>query len=103
MAYRGPPPQPALEARKLGPARERRALLARRLSRAIVRHAARAAIEAVVAPFLEATYERYGRCVIAVSEGIHDAGGDVLAVIGVVFVVLLILEAVGVIDIFKKT
>jgi hypothetical protein len=30
------------------------------------------------------------------------AGGDVLAVIGVVFVVLLILEAVGVIDIFKK-
>jgi hypothetical protein len=31
------------------------------------------------------------------------AGGDVLAVIGVVFVVLLILELVGVIDIFKKT
>jgi len=30
------------------------------------------------------------------------AGGDVLAVIGVVFVVLLILELVGVIDIFKK-
>ena len=30
------------------------------------------------------------------------AGGDVLAVIGVVFVVLLILEAVGVIDVFKK-
>jgi hypothetical protein len=30
------------------------------------------------------------------------AGGDVLAVIGVVFIVLLILEAVGVIDIFKK-
>ena len=30
------------------------------------------------------------------------AGGDVLAVIGVVFVVLLILEAVGVIDIFKE-
>ena len=30
------------------------------------------------------------------------AGGDILAVIGVVFVVLLILEAVGVIDIFKK-
>jgi hypothetical protein len=30
------------------------------------------------------------------------AGGDVLAVIGVVFIVLLILEAVGVIDVFKK-
>lgn len=30
------------------------------------------------------------------------AGGDILAVIGVVFVVLLILELVGVIDIFKK-
>jgi len=30
------------------------------------------------------------------------AGGDILAVIGVVFVVLLILEAVGVIDVFKK-
>ena len=31
------------------------------------------------------------------------AGGDVLAVIGVVFLILLILELVGVIDIFKKT
>lgn len=30
------------------------------------------------------------------------AGGDALAVIGIVFLVLLILEAVGVIDIFKK-
>jgi Family of unknown function (DUF6627) len=30
------------------------------------------------------------------------AGGDALAVIGIVFIVLLILEAVGVIDIFKK-
>jgi len=30
------------------------------------------------------------------------AGGDFLAVIGIVFVVLLILELVGVIDIFKK-
>jgi len=30
------------------------------------------------------------------------AGGDVLAVIGLVFVVLMILEFVGVIDIFKK-
>lgn len=31
------------------------------------------------------------------------AGGDVLAVIGIVFIVLVILELVGVIDIFKKT
>jgi hypothetical protein len=31
------------------------------------------------------------------------AGGEVLALIGVVFLVLLILELVGVIDIFKKT
>ncbi|HZF27080.1 MAG TPA: PA2779 family protein [Steroidobacteraceae bacterium] len=31
------------------------------------------------------------------------AGGDILALIGVVFIVLLILELVGVIDIFKKT
>ncbi len=30
------------------------------------------------------------------------AGGDVLAVVGLVFVVLMILEFVGVIDIFKK-
>jgi hypothetical protein len=30
------------------------------------------------------------------------AGGDVLAIIGIVFVVLLILEFTGVIDIFKK-
>jgi hypothetical protein len=30
------------------------------------------------------------------------AGGDALAIIGIVFLVLLILEAVGVIDIFKK-
>jgi hypothetical protein len=31
------------------------------------------------------------------------AGGDALAIIGVVFLVLIILEVVGVIDIFKKT
>ncbi len=31
------------------------------------------------------------------------AGGDLLAVIGIVFLILLILELVGVIDIFKKT
>jgi hypothetical protein len=31
------------------------------------------------------------------------AGGDALAVIGIIFVVLVILELVGVIDIFKKT
>lgn len=30
------------------------------------------------------------------------AGGDLLAVVGIVFVVLLVLEVVGVIDIFKK-
>lgn len=30
-------------------------------------------------------------------------GGDLLAIIGIVFVVLLILELVGVIDIFKRT
>jgi hypothetical protein len=30
------------------------------------------------------------------------AGGDLLAVVGIVFLVLLILELVGVIDIFKK-
>lgn len=37
------------------------------------------------------------------AENIDDAtaGGDVLAVVGVVFVVLLILEAVGVTDVFK--
>ena len=35
--------------------------------------------------------------------GEMPAGGDALAVIGIVFVVLLILELVGVIDIFKKT
>ena len=31
------------------------------------------------------------------------AGGDALAVIGIVFLILVILELVGVIDIFKKT
>jgi hypothetical protein len=31
------------------------------------------------------------------------AGGDALAVVGIVFVVLIILELVGVIDIFKRT
>jgi hypothetical protein len=31
------------------------------------------------------------------------AGGDALAVIGIVFVVLVILELVGIIDIFKRT
>lgn len=35
--------------------------------------------------------------------GEGPAGGDALAVIGIVFVVLIILELVGVIDIFKKT
>jgi hypothetical protein len=31
------------------------------------------------------------------------AGGDVLAILGIVFLVLLVLELVGVIDIFKKS
>ncbi len=35
--------------------------------------------------------------------GEMPAGGDALAVVGIVFVVLVILELVGVIDIFKKT
>jgi hypothetical protein len=40
----------------------------------------------------------------ALAEQVTDApaGGDALAVVGIVFIVLLILEAVGVIDIFKK-
>jgi len=33
---------------------------------------------------------------------VAPAGGDVIAIIGVVFLVLIILEVVGVIDIFKK-
>jgi hypothetical protein len=39
---------------------------------------------------------------LAARMGEMPAGADALAVIGVVFIVLLILEAVGVIDIFKK-
>jgi hypothetical protein len=40
----------------------------------------------------------------SLADQIQDApaGGDFLAVVGVVFVVLIILELVGVIDIFKK-
>jgi len=40
----------------------------------------------------------------ALSKRMQDApaGGEIIAVIGVVFIVLLILELVGVIDIFKK-
>jgi hypothetical protein len=57
-----------------------------------------AAVEARVArltdPELHSLAERMNQA---------PAGGDVLAVIGVVFIVLLILELVGVIDIFKKT
>jgi uncharacterized membrane protein (Fun14 family) len=39
------------------------------------------------------------------ADGLDEApaGGDALAVIGIVFLVLLILELTGVIDIFKKT
>jgi hypothetical protein len=40
---------------------------------------------------------------LAAEIGQAPAGGDALAVIGVVFLVLIILEVVGVIDIFKKT
>lgn len=39
---------------------------------------------------------------LASQVGEAPAGGDALAVIGIVFVVLIILELVGVIDIFKK-
>jgi len=39
---------------------------------------------------------------LAARMGEMPAGGDALAVIGIVFLVLLILEAVGVIDVFKK-
>lgn len=39
---------------------------------------------------------------LATKMGEMPAGADALAVIGIVFLVLLILEAVGVIDIFKK-
>lgn len=42
--------------------------------------------------------------VAALADRIDDApaGGDMLAVVGVVFIVLLILEVTGTIDIFKK-
>lgn len=39
---------------------------------------------------------------LADSIGEAPAGGDALAIIGIVFIVLLILELTGVIDIFKK-
>ena len=39
---------------------------------------------------------------LAVQMAEMPAGADALAVIGIVFLVLLILEAVGVIDVFKK-
>ena len=42
MAYGRPTPQPPLEGRKIEPARERRTLMARRLSLAVGRHPARA-------------------------------------------------------------
>jgi len=42
--------------------------------------------------------------IASLSKQLQDApaGGDVIAIIGVVFLVLIILEVVGVIDIFKK-
>jgi len=55
-------------------------------------------VEARVAALTEAE-------IAELAQGIEEApaGGDALAVIGVLFIVLLILELVGVIDIFKKT
>ncbi len=50
-------------------------------------------IAALTGAELETLAERIGEA---------PAGGDALAVIGIVFVVLLILEFTGVIDIFKK-
>lgn len=54
-------------------------------------------IEARVAALTDEELRKLARQV-----GDAPAGGSALAVIGVVFLVLLILEAVGVIDIFKK-
>jgi hypothetical protein len=56
-----------------------------------------AAVEARIAALTGAELQ-------ALASGIEEmpAGGDALAVIGIVFLVLLILEAVGVIDVFKK-
>ncbi len=56
-----------------------------------------AAIEGRLAALSEAEI-----AVLAGQMGDAPAGGDALAVIGIVFVILIILEFVGVIDVFKK-
>jgi hypothetical protein len=57
-----------------------------------------AAVDARVARLTDAELRS-----LAERMGTLPAGGDALAIIGVVFLVLIILELVGVIDIFKKT
>lgn len=87
---------------------------------AIDRDAALARIDAVLArEEVRNRLERYGVDPVAANERIAaltdeelallatelenlPAGGDLLGVVGVVFIVLLILELVGVIDIFSK-
>ena len=56
-----------------------------------------AQVEARIAALTDA---ELGRLAAQMSD--MPAGGDALAVIGIVFIVLLILELTGVIDIFKK-
>jgi hypothetical protein len=87
---------------------------------AVDREAARARIDAVLArEEVRSRLEHYGVDPVAADERIAaltdqelallatelenlPAGGDLLGVVGVVFIVLLILELVGVIDIFSK-
>jgi hypothetical protein len=57
-----------------------------------------AAVDARVARLTDAELRS-----LAERMGTLPAGGDALAIIGIVFLVLIILELVGVIDIFKKT
>ncbi len=56
-----------------------------------------AQVEARIAALTDAELSK-----LAVQMSDMPAGGDALAVIGIVFIVLLILELTGVIDIFKK-
>ena len=53
IPYGRPAPQPALKGGKIRPARERRSLLARRLSLAVSRYAARAVEQGEIGLFLE--------------------------------------------------
>ena len=87
---------------------------------AVDREAALARIDAVLArEEVRTRLEHYGVDPVAADERIAaltdqelsllatelenlPAGGDLLGVVGIVFIVLLILELVGVIDIFKK-